>query len=69
MKMSRFVLFNVCWSRHLENTGLQLRLSLRFCVCFSEMGADRASHPTAGPLPHHLRLHGGVEGRDGELQL
>lgn len=37
--------------------------------CFlSEVGADRASDPTAGPLPGHFSIHGRVKGQDGALQ-
>lgn len=38
-----------------------------FCV-FAEMGANRATDPTAGPLPGHFSLHSGVKGQDGALQ-
>lgn len=32
------------------------------------MGADRATDPTAGPLPGHFCLHGRVKGQDGAVQ-
>lgn len=34
----------------------------------SEVGADRAFDPTAGPLPGHISIHGWVKGQDGALQ-
>lgn len=37
-------------------------------LSLSEVGADRAPDPTAGPLPGHFSLHGWVKGQDGALQ-
>ena len=37
-------------------------------MCFTEMGANRATHSAAGPLLGHLSLHSRVKDQDGALQ-
>lgn len=45
-----------------------IKTYMKVFLCVAEMGANRATDPSAGPLPGNFSLHRRVKGQDGALQ-